>query len=109
MRPIVQHMTRVAKHMWRGFWQFLGAAGGGWLLTRIPLVREWAKHHFAGPVTPDKIDPTIFLIVLSMALLGLWISSEVRLFRLRQRVRKDMLTIGDLASCQDLIDALKRI
>jgi len=38
--------------------------------------------------------------------LGLWVSWQIRLYRLRQRVRKDVLTIGDLASRKDHIKAL---
>jgi hypothetical protein len=84
-------------------------AGIGLLLVCIGPIREWVARELPHLVGPSKTGPTIFLAALSITLLSLWISSEVRLYRLRQRVRRDMLTIGDLASREDLIRALNEL
>src|SRR5438132_4940137 len=105
-------MRKLWQYIWRGFWEGIGglAAGGiGWLLLCISTTREWAAHWLGHLAAPGRIDLTIFLIVLSAVLLGLWIASQTRLYRLRKRVRQDMLTIGDLASQKDLIRALDEL
>ena len=113
MRRIGKRAVQLAKYVWRGFWEgiggLLGAAGISWLLTHIGPIREWAGRQLGHLVAPSRIDLTIFLIVLSTVLLGLWVSSQIRLCRLRQRVRRDILTIGDLASKKDLIKALDEL
>jgi len=110
MRRIGKRAVQLAENVWRGFGEAIGAllaaSGIGWLLIRIGPVREWAGRQLAHLVAPGRIDLTIFLVVLSTVLLGLWVSCQIRLYRLRQRVRKDVLTIGDLASRKDHIKAL---
>ena len=110
MRRIGKHAFQIAKYIWRGFWEGIGAllatAGISWLLIHKGPIREWAGHQLGHLVAPGRIDLTIFLIVLSTVLLGLWVSSQIRLYRLRKRIRTSMLTIGDLASRKDLIKAL---
>ena len=113
MRRIAKRAVQIAKYIWRGFWEGIGAllaaAGISCLLTHIGPIREWAGRQLGHLVAPGRIDLTIFLTVLSTVLLGLWISSQIRLYRLRQRVRRNMLTIGDLASQKDLIKALDEL
>jgi hypothetical protein len=113
MRRIGKHAVKIAKYIWRGFWEGIGAllvtAGVSWLLTHISPIKKWAGHQLGHLVAPGRIDLTIFLIVLSTVLLGLWVSSQIRLYRLRQRVRRNILTIGDLASQKDLIKALDEL
>src|SRR5947208_5135446 len=113
MRRIGKRAVQIAKYIWRGFWEGIGAllaaAGISCLLTHIGPIREWAGRQLGHLVAPGRIDLTIFLTVLSTVLLGLWISSQIRLYRLRQRVRRNMLTIGDLASQKDLIKALDEL
>ena len=113
MRRIGKRAVRLAKYIWRGFWEGIGAllaaAGIGWLLTHIGPTKEWAARQLGRLVSPGRIDLTIFLIVLSTVLLGLWVSSQIRLYRLRQRVRKNIPTIGDLDSRKDLIKALHKL
>ena len=110
MRRIGKRAVQLAKYIWRGFWEGIGgllaAAGISWLLTHIGPIREWAGRQLGHLVAPGRTDLTIFLIVLSTVLLRLWVSCQIRLYRLRQRVRKDVLTIGDLASRKDHIKAL---
>jgi hypothetical protein len=113
MRRIGKRAVQLAKYIWRGFWEGIGgllaAAGISWLLTHISPIREWAWRQLGRLVAPGRIDLTIFLIVLSTVLLGLWVSSQFRLYRLGQRVRKNIPTIGDLASRKDLIKALDKL
>jgi hypothetical protein len=98
------------KDVWTGFLQGIGALAAaavvGWLLSHTPSIAHWLALHTGSLVGPGRIDLTIFLAVLCIALLGLWIACEVRLHRLRQRVRQDKLTIGDMASKKDLMKAL---
>ena len=113
MRRIGKRAVQLAKYIWRGFWEGIGgllaAAGISWLLTHIGPTKEWAARQFGHLVAPGRIDLTIFLIVLSTALLGLWVSSQIPLYRLRQRVMRKVLTIGDLASRKNLIKALDEL
>jgi len=113
MRRIWQHAKQAAKEFWRGVCRGLGGIAigllAGWLGTRKGPIGKAATHLFAGLAPSGKTALTITLIALNMALVGLWISSEMRLYRLRRRVKSDMLTIGDLASRKDLIKALEEL
>lgn len=68
-------------------------------------LREWVADLFGGRLTAGRVDPTIFLSLLSMALLGLLVWSTVAYFRLLRRVRDDKLTLGDLMSIKDMMKA----
>lgn len=86
--------------VWKGVLQAAGAlllaAVVSWLITRIPAVREWATDWLLTLGAPSRATLTIFLGVLSLALLGLWIASRVSMYKFRMRVSKNALSLADI-------------
>ena len=76
------------------------------LLLRWPSFRTWVTH-LAGEHAPSgRTTLTIALAVSSLILFGLWVASEVKFFRLRERIRSGKVTLGDTISPKQAIQAM---
>src|SRR5207247_7256157 len=93
MRQISKYAKQAAKHFLIGACEGLGAIAiglaAGWIGTRRGPIGEAARHLVSGLAPRGKEAATISLIALSTAFLALWISCEIRLFRLRRRIAED--------------------
>lgn len=80
------------KEIWIGVLRGIGTLAsitlGSWLIARIPAVREWVTPRILPLGAPEKASLTIFLAVLSLALLGLWIWTRVSLSKQLKRLTR---------------------
>jgi DNA-binding transcriptional ArsR family regulator len=81
----MKNVSSAAKEIWSGGLRAIGALLVGWLITRIPIVKEWATDQLSFLGAPEKAALTISLAVLSLTLLVLWIRARFSLSRLRSR------------------------
>jgi hypothetical protein len=89
------------KEIWKGALQGIGAILAAAILTRLtlllPPLRKFATEHIGDLVAPGRFLLTLFLGLLALCFLALFIASRITLYRLRQRIVKDRLTLGDMA------------
>jgi hypothetical protein len=102
--------VKIAKEILSGFWQGMGQlisiAVLGWLGTHISLLRSAAARLLLPGAAPQRVSLTIFLFVLSAALLTAWVVSQVQLWRLRYRIRTGKITLGDMMSRKRIVEAM---
>lgn len=103
-------MKTIAKEVWSGFLRAIGgavaAAVGTAILLLWPAFRAWVVHLSGGDVLSRTAIAITILIVSNVVLLALWVSSEVRFFRLRRRIRDQKVTLGDLSSRKQMMQAM---
>jgi uncharacterized membrane protein YcjF (UPF0283 family) len=111
----VKFISDTVKSLWTGVLHaiamLLVIAVGSWLIAQIPAIKAWAVTRLLLLGAPEKASLTIFLGVLSLALLGLWIAAQIALYRLRKRVQNKSLTLHDILGekgAKEAIDDLSK-